>query len=73
MVIQMYKLKIKEFRINAGYSQSQMALLLNMSKSYYCDLENGKYPIKLSTLCNIAKIFNVDSSDLFVCDNEFSE
>lgn len=69
----MYKLKIKEFRVNAGYSQSYMASLLNMSKSYYSDLENCKYPIKLSTLCKIAKIFNVHSSDLFMCEHELSE
>ena len=69
----MYKLKIKEFRVNAGYSQAYMASLLNMSKSYYSDLENGKYPIKLSTLCKIAKIFDVNSSDLFVCEHEFKE
>ena len=68
----MYKLKIKEFRVNAGYSQAYMASLLNMSKSYYSDLENCKYPIKLSTLCKIAKIFNVHSSDLFTINHFIS-
>lgn len=69
----MYKLKIKELRIAAGYTQAQLASILNMSKSYYSDLENEKYPIKLSILCQIAKVFGVRSSDLFICEHEFEE
>lgn len=69
----MYCLKIKEFRVAAGYSQAYMASLLDMSKSYYCDLENCKYPIKLSTLCEISKIFNVCTSELFLCNHDIRE
>ena len=69
----MYKLKIKEYRLAAGYSQSHMASLLHISKSYYSDLENGKYPIKLSTLCEIGQVLNIDVCELFVINHKTRE
>ncbi|WP_298126821.1 helix-turn-helix domain-containing protein [uncultured Clostridium sp.] len=64
----MYKLKIKESRLAAGYSQAHMASLLHISKSYYSDLENGKYPIKLSTLCKIGEVLDIDVHELFITE-----
>lgn len=62
----MYKLKIKEYRLKAGYSQAFMASKLHISRSYYSDLEKDKYPIKLSTLCKVGQVLNVSVCDLFI-------
>lgn len=66
MVTLLYKLRIKIVRIKNGLTQKELAKKLNMSQNYFSELENGKYDIKLSTLCEIAKILDVDPNDLFV-------
>ena len=62
----MYKLKIKEYRIAAGYTQKDLATLLNISKSYYSEIESAKYPVKLSTLCEIGQALQVEANKLFI-------
>lgn len=62
----MYELKIKEYRIAAGYTQDYVSNILGVSKSYYCELENGKYPVKLSTLCKIGQVLNISANSLFI-------
>lgn len=63
----MYKLKIKKYRIKKKLTQKELAHRIEMSQNYYCELENGKYDIKLSVLCKIAKELRVKPNILFEC------
>lgn len=62
----MYKLKIKNVRRRKRVSQKELAKKLNMSQNYLSELENGKYDIKLSVLCEIAKVLDVLPEDLYI-------
>lgn len=61
----MYELKIKNVRRRKRISQKILAKKLNISQNYLSELENGKYDIKLSVLCEIAKILDVLPEDLY--------
>jgi len=59
-----YKLKIKEIRVRKGMTQKELAKKAGVSRSYFGDLENGKYDIKLSLFVKISNILEVDLFDL---------
>jgi transcriptional regulator with XRE-family HTH domain len=59
-----YKLKIKEIRRRKGLTQKKLAEKIGVSRSYFADLENGKYDIKLSLLIMISEILEVGLFDL---------
>lgn len=51
---------IKKARIKAGFSQKQLAELLNTTQSFISDLENADYEsYSLPTLRKIAKVLNL--------------
>lgn len=64
----MYKLKIKQYRINKHIRQFELAKKLNISQNYLSELEHVKYPIKISTLYKIAKALDVCPKDLIECN-----
>lgn len=57
--------KLCEKRIELGYTHKIMASLLNISKSYYCQLENGNRTLSYNMAYRISKILKVKPDDLF--------
>jgi transcriptional regulator with XRE-family HTH domain len=57
-------LKLKHLRIQAGFTQEQMADKLNMSHSSYQRMEKGKTKVLPYYLNEIAIIFEMDESEL---------
>ncbi|MDS1004203.1 helix-turn-helix transcriptional regulator [Clostridium sporogenes] len=65
----MYKLKIKKYRMRKKLTEKELAHRIGISQNYYSELENGKYDIKLSVLCKIAKELRVKPNVLFEYKN----
>lgn len=65
------KLCIK--RNECGFTHQQMANFLNISKSYYCQIENGKRTLSYELACNISKILKVKPDELFYDEYEQKE
>lgn len=63
-----YKLRIKKYRIKRKLTERELAHKIGISQNYYSELENGKYDIKLSVLCKIAKELRVKPNILFKCN-----
>lgn len=51
--------KIKELRTNMGFTSEYVAQELNLAKSNYSQMENGKVEISISRLQALADIFKV--------------
>ncbi|RKZ51008.1 MAG: XRE family transcriptional regulator [Candidatus Parabeggiatoa sp. nov. 3] len=62
--MQVYE-KIKVIRQLKGWSQEEIAHRLNMSVSGYGSIERGETDVNLSRLEKIAKVFEIDLSELF--------
>ena len=56
---------IREYRKRMGLSQEKFALSINMDRTYYASVENGKRNISLENIQKIANGLNVKISDLF--------
>lgn len=56
--------RIKELRKNTGLSQENFALLIDMDRTYYSAIENGKHNVTIQNLYKIAKGLNISLSDL---------
>lgn len=55
----------KEYREKLQLSQEKFALLINMDRTYYASVENGKRNISIKNIEKIAKGFNISLSELF--------
>lgn len=64
----MYMKKLKEYRQKFGYSYQMMADLLNISKTFYWQVENKKRRLSYQLAITIAKIFSVTPDQLFYED-----
>ena len=62
--------KIKEYREQAGYKQSELAELVGARRETIVHLENGKYNPSLKLAMDIAKVFSVTVEDLFEFIND---
>ena len=62
--------KIKELRKAKGYSQQEMADLLEVKKITYFKYESGEIEIPLSKLLKISEILNVTPNDLLGFEKE---
>ena len=64
----MFKLRIgerlRELRIKSGFTQSQIAKILNIDRSTYSYYEIGKTTPDVSTLMSLTKIFNISIDNL---------
>ena len=60
--------KLEEFRKNNNYSCQDMADKLNISKSFYWQIEKGKRRLSYITACRIADIFKVKPDIIFYED-----
>ena len=56
--------RLYEVRRRMGYSQEQLAFILEMGRTYVGALERGEKSPTLETLEKIARKFNVQVSDL---------
>nr|WP_262921643.1 LexA family transcriptional regulator [Pontibacter ruber] len=59
---------IRHLRKNAGYTQAQLAEKLEIKRSLVGAYEEGRAEPKLSTLVNIAKLFNISLDELITAD-----
>jgi len=57
--------RIRKFRIATGLSQEKFALTINMDRTYYSAIENGRHNISLKNIEKIANGLGVKISDLF--------
>jgi transcriptional regulator with XRE-family HTH domain len=60
--------RIKNSRIEKGYSQYYVGLQLNISQISYHKLETGKTELKVKTLLKLANILDVEESYLLGCE-----
>lgn len=58
-------LKLFDKRLEKGYTHKAMAEMLNISKSYYCQLENGNRTLSYMLAYKIANILDTKPDDLF--------
>ena len=54
--------------MKVGFSDSDMAKMLGISKTFYWQIENGKRKLKYSMAIRIAEIFDLKPDDLFYED-----
>lgn len=54
------------------YTQKQVADLLEVSQSTYCDWESGQVKPKLENLLKISTLYKIDLSDLIDDDSNFN-
>lgn len=57
--------KLEEFRTKNNFSCQDMADKLNISKSFYWQIEKRKRRLSYITACKIAKVFNVKPDIIF--------
>lgn len=57
---------LRSYRARAGYSQEQLAEILRVSRTTYCDYEVNPQKVKVETLQQIADILNCKLADFFV-------
>ena len=61
--------KLKEIRKDKGFTQKQIAEKLNITISFYSQLENKKKKLYYDTAIKIADIFNMRPDELFYTKN----
>lgn len=60
---------IKDYRIKKGYTQEDVARLLNISLRYYQLIEKYQLKPNVYTALKLSKILNANPFDLFPIDN----
>jgi transcriptional regulator with XRE-family HTH domain len=63
-MINYYKLRIKKYRRLRRLSQKELAAKIGISQNFLSEIENGRYDIKLTLLCEIADVLKVEPFDL---------
>ena len=57
--------RIKQIRLSKGISQEKFALSIEMDRTYYASVENGKRNISIVNIEKIAKGLEVSLEELF--------
>ena len=57
--------RLRGLRIQRGISQEQFAKLIEMDRSYYASIEEGRRNVTLRNLAKIAGGFGITLSELF--------
>lgn len=52
--------KLANARIEAGYTQQKLSEITDISRSYICDIENGRYNPSLNAIIQISSALNID-------------
>lgn len=55
-----YKMALKQYREDSGFTQSELARMVGLSRATISSSENGKHIPSLSTLEKLAKFYNVN-------------
>ena len=58
--------RCKQLREELGLSQEKFALLIEMDRTYYSSIENGKRNVSIRNIERIAKGFDISINDLFL-------
>ena len=58
-------MKLKEYRINKGYTQEDMARILGITQQSYSNKEAGKRGFNTKELLILQKILGVNISDIY--------
>ncbi|MCI5600199.1 MAG: helix-turn-helix transcriptional regulator [Hallerella porci] len=65
MIKSKFGAKLKSLRQQRGISQEQFALSIDMDRTYYASVENGKHNISLINIEKIASGLNISLKELF--------
>ena len=57
-------MNIKEYRIKRGYTQEQIAKLLNIKQNTYSNKENGKRAFTIEEIRKLKRILNTTYDEL---------
>lgn len=57
--------RIKKLRLNKGISQEKFAISIDMDRTYYASVENGKRNISIVNIEKIAQGLDVSLEELF--------
>ncbi len=63
-----YQEKLKELRIRHGYSQEDIAKVLQTTQQYYGKYENGVRPLPIIHLVTLCKFYKVSADWLLGLD-----
>ena len=53
--------RVRDFRIENGYTQAQFAELIDISVNFLSEIENGKKGMSQDTLCKLCNFFNISA------------
>ena len=56
--------RLRELRVKSGYTQSQIAKILNIDRSTYSYYEIGKTTPDITVLMTLSKIFNIPINEM---------
>lgn len=56
-----YMNKLNQIRIEKGYTQADIAKVLNTSTQYYQKYEKGKHPLPISHLITLCKFYKISA------------
>ncbi len=57
--------KIRQKRINKGFSQEELSEKIDISPRHMCTIENGKSVPSIGTFVKIAEVLDIDINDFF--------
>jgi len=58
-------MKLKEIRLNRGFTQTEVAKKIGIAQVTYCNYENGNREPDINTLIKLADLFKVSIDELF--------
>lgn len=59
-----FGLRMKEIRTEKGWTQSEMAKNLRMTRQRISKIEQGKYSFRIETLVRIARLLDLEITEL---------
>ncbi len=65
--------RIKELRIEKGFSEEEVAKVPGISSKLYCKIENGDISIRVSQLVGFCRFFNITPDYILELINEKRE
>lgn len=57
--------RLKESRRAAGFTQSQVAKIMNMTQQQYSRFENGIFELNYSQIITLCKLYDISADYLF--------
>ena len=64
MIKPSYCVNLKKLRISNGYTQSDIALILNIRQEQYSKYESGVHQLPVHLLIRLSKIYKVSTDSL---------